>query len=143
LSDHHIGKYLSIAHRTHTKLIDKIFKSKFNLNYGQVFILSKIYENDSINQHKLCEEYSLDKAGVGRILKKLEEKNFIKRKSDPEDKRSKIIYLTKKSKEIKTIFFKLFDKIEEQIKKDLSEDEIDTLINLLKKVQVNLDTLEG
>ncbi|MDZ7671779.1 MAG: MarR family transcriptional regulator [Halanaerobiales bacterium] len=143
MSKHHIGKHLSITHRTHTKIIDKFFKKEFNLNYGQVFILSKIYVNDTINQHKLCEEYSLDKAGVGRILKKLERKDFIKRKSDPKDKRSNIIYLTEKSKRMKEDFFQLFDKIESQIRQDLSDEEIDTLINLLKKVQINLDTLEG
>jgi|AntRauTorcE11897_2_1112592.scaffolds.fasta_scaffold02591_8 DNA-binding MarR family transcriptional regulator len=133
MSKHHIGKYLSITHRTHTKIIDKFFKKKLNLNYGQVFILSKIYINDSMNQHKLCEEYSLDKAGVGRILKKL----------DPKDKRSNIIYLTEKSKRMKEDFFQLFDKIERQIRHDLSDEEIDSLIYLLKKVQINLDTLEG
>lgn len=143
MSNHHIGKHLSITHRTHAKIIDNFFKKEFNLNYGQVFILSKIYKNDSINQHKLCKEYNLDKAGVGRILKKLEQKNLIKRKSDPEDKRSKLIFLTEKSKRIKDDFFQLFDKIENQIRHDLSDEEINILINLLKKVQMNLDTLEG
>lgn len=143
MQNYSIGKYLSITHRTHTKIIDKLFNNKFNLNYGQVFILSKIFNNESISQHKLCEEYSLDKAGVGRILKKLETKRFIKRISDPKDKRRKKIYLTKKAKKMKTQFFKLFDKIENQIRQDLSDEERDTLINLLKKVQVNLDTLEG
>src|SRR6056297_2559745 len=113
-----IGKYLSITHRANTTLVDKIFEKKFNLSHGQVFILIKIYKNEGINQHSLCVEYNLDKSGVGRIIKKLEDKNLIVRKSDPKDKRKKLIYLTEKAKDIRPKFINTLKKIDAQLKKN-------------------------
>ncbi|MCF8001913.1 MAG: MarR family transcriptional regulator [Halanaerobiales bacterium] len=134
-----IGKYLSITHRAHTSLVDRKFKKKFNLSHGQVFILINIYRDEGICQHRLCEEYNLDKSGVGRILKKLEKKNLVIRQSDPDDKRKKLIYLTDKAKEMKTGFKKLLKEIEEQMRNGLTQEEINTIRKLLNKIYNNLD----
>ena len=139
MKDSSIGKYLSITHRAHTSLVDKKFKEKFNLSHGQVFILINIYRDEGIYQHKLCEEYNLDKSGVGRILKKLEEKNLVKRKSNPEDKRKKLIYLTNKAIEMKSEFKELLKEIEKQMRQGLTEKEIETVRKVLKKIYNNLD----
>ena len=139
MKDSSIGKYLSITHRAHTSLVDKKFKKKFNLSHGQVFILINIYRDEGICQHRLCEEYNLDKSGVGRILKKLEDKNLVVRKSDPEDKRKKLIYLTEKAKDMKDEFKKLLKEIEEQMRQGLTEKEINTVNTLLKQIYNNLD----
>ena len=139
MKDSSIGKYLSITHRAHTSLVDKKFKEKFNLSHGQVFILINIYRDEGICQHRLCEEYNLDKSGVGRILKKLEDKNLVTRKSDPEDKRKKLIYLTDKAKNMKEDFKNLLKEIEEQMRQGLTEQEIETVNTILKKIYNNLD----
>ena len=139
MKDSSIGKYLSITHRAHTSLVDKKFKERFNLSHGQVFILINIYRDEGICQHRLCEEYNLDKSGVGRILKKLEDKNLVTRKSDPEDKRKKLIYLTDKAKNMKEDFKKLLKEIEEQMRQGLTEQEIETVNTILKKIYNNLD----
>lgn len=133
-----IGKYLSITHRAHTSLVDKKFKEKFNISHGQVFILIKIYKNEGINQRKLCEEYNLDKAGVGRIIKKLEDKNLIKSKPDPKDKRKKMIFLTEKAKDLKPEFVELLETVETKTKNNLTEEEIDIFLKILKKIYDNL-----
>ena len=139
MKDSSIGKYLSITHRAHTSLVDKKFKEKFNLSHGQVFILINIYRDEGICQHRLCEEYNLDKSGVGRILKKLEDKNLVTRKSDPEDKRKKLIYLTDKAKNMKEDFKNLLKEIEKQMRQGLTEQEIETVNTILKKIYNNLD----
>lgn len=134
-----VGKYLSITHRAHTSLVDKKFKKRFNLSHGQVFILINIYRDEGICQHRLCEDYNLDKSGVGRILKKLEKKKLIIRKSDPDDKRKKLIYLTDKAKEMEAEFKELLTEIEEQMRKGLTQKEIETVRKVLKKIYINLD----
>jgi len=139
MKDSSIGKYLSITHRAHTSLVDKKFKKKFNLSHGQVFILINIYRDEGICQHRLCEEYNLDKSGVGRILKKLENKDLIIRESDPDDKRKKLIYLTEKAKDMKAEFKELLKEIEEQMRKGLTQEEINTVRKVLKKIYKNLD----
>ncbi|MFO7815645.1 MAG: MarR family transcriptional regulator [Halanaerobiales bacterium] len=133
-----IGKYLSITHRAHTSLVDKNFKEKFNISHGQVFILIKIFKNEGINQHKLCKEYNLNKAGVGRIIKKLEAKNLVKRKPDPKDKRKKMIFLTEKAKSLKPEFIELLETVEAKIKNNLTEEEIEMFLKILKKIYNNL-----
>lgn len=133
-----IGKYLSIAHRAHTSMLDKKFKEKFGISHGQIFILITLYKNEGINQHRLCKIYDLDKGGVGRIIKKLKEKELIIKEADPEDKRNKLIFLTEKARAMKSDFFQILNKIEKQIKQGLTEEEIETFLKIINKICNNL-----
>ena len=124
-----IGKYLSITHRAHTSLIDKIFQEKFSLSHGQVFKLLCIYKNEGISQNSLCEFYKLDKSGVVRIVKKPADKGLVVRKSDSEDRRKKLIYLSEKAKNMKEDFMQTLQGIEEKMRKNISESQIEGLID--------------
>lgn len=83
------------------------------LHRGMVHVLSIMNEYQSVSQQFLSEKLSVDKANMTRILAKLEESGFVERAVDPEDRRSKLISLTDKGRD-------MFLPVEE-IRKDWTE----------------------
>jgi len=133
-----IGKYLSIARRAHAALIDEKLKP-YNISHGQLFLLIQLYKEDGVYQQTLCEAYNLNKAGVGRSIKKLAAKNLIKKAPDPKDKRRKLIYLTERAEELKPKFYSLLKEVETQVRENLSNEEIDDFLHIIKKICTNLE----
>ena len=119
-----IGRYLSIAHRALLCRIDEKL-SDYEIGVAQLHLLFPIFKKEGMNQKELVKIFNLDKGAVGRGLKKLEEKGFIRREDDPEDKRRNLLFLTDKSKDLKPELESIVDSVEEEAKRNLSQKEIE------------------
>jgi len=72
-----------------------------DISFSEFVFLSNLYSNEGINQEELSNVLFLDRAATARSVKTLEEKGFITRKRDENDKRVKRLYLTKKGRKSK------------------------------------------
>lgn len=92
--------------RLHKLLFEKgefILKDKFNLTQSEVDVLSCLYYKDAnhiLTPTQLYEFMLFSSGGMTKLLKKLEEKELIKRVDSKEDKRVKNVQLTKKGIDI-------------------------------------------
>lgn len=132
-----IGKYLSIAKRAHTMLLQKKLKS-FDIGVAELLLLIALYKKDKRCQKELCNLYKLNKAAVGRALNKLEDNNFITKKIDENDKRKRIIYLTDKAQKNKQKFKKILKSTEDIVRQGLSDGEIKEFLKISKKIISNI-----
>ncbi|SDC68184.1 MULTISPECIES: MarR family winged helix-turn-helix transcriptional regulator [unclassified Candidatus Frackibacter] len=137
-----IAKYLSIAYRAQASLLNKKL-ADYDIGRGQYPFLIALYHQDGICQQDLCKIYDIDKAAAGRAVKKLEEKGFIKRERDPKDKRCYLLYLTEKSRNFKPVFLNILQSIEEEIKSDLTQEEVEIFMKIIKKICKNLGFKSG
>lgn len=78
------------------------FAKKYDMSDIALFTLQIIYEREKCIQNDLAEKLSLPKQTICSILDNFEKKGYIKRQINPEDKRNRLISLTKKG----TIFAK-------------------------------------
>lgn len=131
-----IGKYISGIYRKRNSFISKEV-AKYGLGYGQVMFLIQLYKKDGISQEELSQNLSIDKGTTCRAVKKLVEQGFLTRERDEHDKRAYKLYLTEKSKEIKNEVFQLLYRWEKSITTTISQEEVEVLRNLLKKVWIN------
>lgn len=136
-----LGKYLSIGYRALCSLLDKKL-ADYDIGRGQHPFLIALYHQEGLCQQDLCSIYRLDKAVAGRALKKLEEKDFVVRKKDSEDRRRYLIYLTKKGRELRPSFIDILQSTEEEMKKGLTEKEVDLFLKVIKKICNNLTNQE-
>ena len=134
----HIGKYISQLYRKSSVFINREV-SKYGIRAGHLMFLMDLYLQDGKNQEEISERLKIDKATTARALKKLEEQDFITRVKDNNDKRSNKIYLTDTSKKFKEDVYSVLDDWNQQISKSLTEEEEETLINLLEKVCRNIN----
>jgi DNA-binding MarR family transcriptional regulator len=137
LSKEPIGKYLSIARRAHATLLDKEL-GPYDISHGQILLLATLYNQDGICQRTLCQMYNLNKAAVGRGLTKLENKEYITRQTDPQDQRKNLIYLTNKAHNFEKKFKEVLDSSENKLSNNLSAEEIETFLTVIKKICSNL-----
>ncbi len=122
--------FISLIYRQHAKFLNEKVKDE-NLSFGLYPLLITIYKNKGIIQEDLAEKYHLNESTIARNIKKLEDKGFIERIPD---KRKKIIKITKKGKYTAEKVMDYDEKWDLEIKKNLTNEEYQTFIRLLKKI---------
>ena len=131
-----IGKYISQIYRKGRSFINRGL-AQYDMGYGQMLFLLQLYRQDGISQEELSEKLSIDKGTTARSIKKLEKEGFIIRVKDEHDKRAYKIYLTDKSKEKQNDVCNVLQEWESILTENITEEERDTLINILKKICLN------
>ena len=131
-----IGKYISQIYRKGRAFINKGLL-EYDMGYGQMLFLLQLYKQDGISQEDLTKKLSIDKGTTARSIKKLEQEGFIIRSKDEHDKRAYKIFLTDKSKEKQETVCNVLQDWEDILTENITEEERDTLIKILKKICIN------
>ena len=82
--------------RKYKPLLDKL-----NLTYTQYIVMMVLWEEKQVNEKFLCEALCLKSNTITPLLKKLEEKGYIKKEKDRKDERNLVITLTRKGDDLK------------------------------------------
>lgn len=109
---------------------------ELNLTYTQYIVMMVLWNSDSINVKELGKRVYLDSGTLTPLLKKLENKGYIKRNRDKIDERNVFVSLTKEGIALKDKAINVPSTIGECI--PLSLEEAKTLYSLLYKVLENL-----
>jgi MarR family transcriptional regulator for hemolysin len=64
------------------------------LTRSQWWVLNHLYRDDGISQTGLADVLDVEKPTLGRLLDRLEAKDWIERRADPADRRIKRVHLT-------------------------------------------------
>ena len=81
--------------RKYKPLLDKL-----DLTYTQYIVMMVLWEEKQVNEKFLCEALCLKSNTVTPLLKKLEDKGYIKKSKDKGDERNLVITLTEKGKKL-------------------------------------------
>ena len=79
----------NIITRKYKPLLDNL-----DLTYTQYIVMMVLWEEKQVNEKLLCEALYLKSNTVAPLLKKLEEKGYIKKEKDKNDERNLVITLT-------------------------------------------------
>lgn len=110
--------------------------SPYELSHTQYKIMMMLYRNEggSVRQTDIEEKFSLTNPTVTGIIQNLEKKRLVERVQNPEDKRSKLIYLTECAMTMKPELSTLGESLENQVTANLTDAECEQLCALLKKL---------
>jgi len=120
-------------------MADKFKQHNMNMSVEQFVILKLLYKEDGQQQNDLALVTERHKASLTRILDNMENKHLVTRIPDSNDKRVKRIYLTKHGRMYFESTLPVIHEAMKEIQKGLTENEITSLISILKKVQSNID----
>ena len=81
--------------RKYKPLLDRL-----DLTYTQYIVMMVLWEEKQVNKKSLCEALCLKSNTVTPLLKKLEEKGYIKKEKDKADERNLAITLTKSGEKL-------------------------------------------
>jgi DNA-binding MarR family transcriptional regulator len=72
------------------------------------------------------------------VVEYIENKEYITRQTDPQDQRKNLIYLTNKAHNFEKKFKEVLDSSENKLSNNLSAEEIETFLTVIKKICSNL-----
>ena len=110
----------------------KPFLDKVDLTYTQYITMMALWENESMNVRELGNCLFLDSGTLTPLLKKLENKGYIKRSRSKEDERNLIVTLTDKGWDLREEMLSIPRSMASCV--DLEPEEAEDLYRLLYKV---------
>ena len=105
------------------------------------WIIGYLYANEhrDIYQKDLESEFCISRSTVTNILKLMEKKGYIERISVKKDARLKKIILTDKARKIqRQNYIDMHNMVETQLKKGISEEDMEKFIQIIRKMKENL-----
>lgn len=108
----------------------------YELTHTQYKILMLLFRNlgKPIRQADIEAHLSMTNPSVTGIIQNLEKKEFVERIQNPDDKRSKLVKLTERAVSMEEELYSLGESLEAQVIRNLTTEESQQLIALLKKV---------
>lgn len=135
------GQLLQLFKMVHNAMVEEFNRKvkSLELTSAQVLVLGCL---DQAEENELCQKdleeiLNLSNPTITGIVKRLEAKGFIERRSWEKDARYKRICLTEKARSIKTEALGCVSEIWGRFLSCLTPEEVDTLISLLYKIQNN------
>ncbi len=103
-----------------------------------VGILADLWSKDGVNQKDLGISLVKTKSSINKMLTALEKEGFIVKKDDPNDGRGKLIFLTKKGKEMQFVIENKGKEMEAMLLGDCTEEEVRIAKEVLTKMYKKL-----
>ncbi|MCP4130405.1 MAG: MarR family transcriptional regulator [bacterium] len=118
---------------------ERLEVEEFDLSYPQIYLLKYLKRNPGVRISEIAEEMKMKIFGATRLVDQLEEKEFLKRKRDSNDKRNIFVFISTKGK-------RMLQKIEDHsfstIMTNLETFDEEDLLALVK-LTTNLDKILG
>lgn len=119
--------------------ISNIEFKEYELTKGQYLYLVRICENSGIIQEKLAEMIKVDRTTAARAIKQLEVNGFIEKRDDPHNQKIKKLFPTEKGQKVYPFIRREHDYSNSVALAGFSEEEIETIFNLLQRVRKNIE----
>lgn len=118
--------------KIHNKTVN--YLNEFNLTFNQFKVLEVLYHRGNLNISSITKLTISTPGNITVVVRNLKRDKWITSICDPEDKRASILTLTPKGVEvIKSVFPNHAQNLHKSLEV-LSDEELDTLYNLLDKV---------
>jgi MarR family transcriptional regulator for hemolysin len=138
-----MGYVVYFASKTFQKAFDLELRNKIGITLTQSKVIFALYLNSGLTQRELADKIGIESPTLVPIIDKMEEDGYIQRKSDTEDRRIKRIYTTSKTNSLWDSMMECAMHLRKIYMKDVSEQEIKSSLQVIKKLTDNLLTYLG
>ncbi len=132
----HIIRHLTAVSRCGAEY-RKQYLEKIGIQGNHARFLLEVCELPGISQDRLSRRLLVDKSSVARQSSNLEEAGYIERKPCSDDKRITRLYPTEKTLALLPQINSAWSTWEELITQNLTEEEVETLAQLLRKMKIS------
>mgnify|MGYP000657230772 CR=1 FL=1 len=111
---------------------------EFDLTFGEQIIVMFISAHENVNQDTISKTFMIDKGMVAKTLNKLEQKGYIMRRQNPDNKRENIISLTQQGADILIYMNTVLKELNDILYEGMSEEDIAHVTKLVEKMAENV-----
>ena len=124
-----------------SQAIRDVYAKDFGLSVNEWRTMANLHDYRPLSAKEIVERSSIGKVDVSRAITSLEKKELVERHVDPTDRRRILLRLTPKGKKMMHDLLPLIREREKEILSDLTEEEHQTLIKLMSKVEATSKTI--
>lgn len=134
-----LGFYLGFTMRLmRSTMSAKLKTHEIDITWDQFPILKQINGQPDLSQKKMVERVRKEKTTVSRQISLLEKKGYINRRTDPNDKRNRLLNLTDKGQEVIESLSPIIEEMQELLSRGFSLEEENRLKEMLLRICENL-----
>lgn len=109
----------------------------FDLYKGQPKVLKFLYEHDGANKKSIANRFNIAMPTVTKMIERLEKKEFVTSKTDENDKRKTLVYLTEKGRETHEALYTFKKDYADIVFDGINEEDLELLKEMLEKMNNN------
>jgi MarR family transcriptional regulator, transcriptional regulator for hemolysin len=111
--------------------------SGYGTTLAQWKTLKHLVASDGRNQVELAEALEIQPISLVRLLDRMAAQGLVERRPDPADRRAKLIFITEAGRDLSLTMSPIARAIADEITAGLSDDEIDDLLAVLDRININ------
>jgi DNA-binding MarR family transcriptional regulator len=108
--------------------------SPFNLTTPQYMVFSALWVGDGITIGELGQRVALDGSTITGILDRMEKNGYVERRPNAEDRRSALVYLTQKAREVGPRIIGFADELNAAIRKNIPGQDMAVFERVLREL---------
>ena len=108
--------------------------SPFDLTPPQYFVFNALWMGDGISVGELGERVSLDSSTLTGIIDRMERSEYVECQTNPDDRRSVLVFLTSKARELGPRILEFADELDTSLKHPFSQEDINTFERVLRSL---------
>ncbi|XPF94921.1 MarR family winged helix-turn-helix transcriptional regulator [Colwellia sp. RE-S-Sl-9] len=137
------NKYISdvvfdIIHSYRNAMRTALNANELGLNYMHIKCLTFINSNEVCTANDIVTFFARDKAQIARLIKEMIDKQWLTKTVNTEDKRSQLLSLTKKGKQIVAFIVETQANVHKQMQKNISLEELESFLKIANTMAKNL-----
>lgn len=113
-------------------------KSNIPLTREQWSVMAVLWKNDGCPQQTLADATHRDRPGITRLVDNLEKENLVTRQPDPNDRRTNLIFLTEKGREIENAVIQALNKTIEIATKGMKDEDLNVMRKAFDQINQNI-----
>ncbi len=138
MDDHiELGKLFFSIGRLQKTRADQ-YLDQIGLFRGQGMLLKFLHRHDGLTHSEIAEKLEISPAAVTKVIKRLEEQNYLKRQPDPKDERVSRVFIQPAGKKVADDIRNLFLQLDDCMFQGFSDKELELLHVFLVRMQSNL-----
>lgn len=135
-----LGRLVYLTAQEIKNFAEKLLKP-YDLTLEQFHLLKHMSRDSGMSQRQLGDLVNKTPANITRILDRLEQKNLIIRRSNPEDRRGTHVFLTTRGSRLIEEVFAIFESFSSQLTQGTTEREQQITKNVLKTIGRNIKSM--
>lgn len=139
INDSGPAKYICFKLGKVMRKVQRYYESNlapYEITPVQFYVLNALWENDGMKFKDLAKSVNMDGSTLTGILDRMERGGFVERRDDPDDRRSLLVFLTGKAREVGPVIISLAEKLDREIKEQFSKEELSIFLEVLEQLSV-------
>ena len=116
----------------------KIKDHGINLTYEMLEVMGSLWRKDGLNQQEIADRTLRDKSSMTYLLDNLIKRKLVKRLADKNDRRNKLIFLTKEGLALKDILYPWVAEVYGLASEEIATQDLQNGLSLISRMVINL-----